>query len=421
MDKSDADRIDEALKNLPHPGFKWRDRAGGSRVPYWFADPAAVKAGYPLKSSNLSPFQHDARLISQRCERLQSEMNAWRRGGGAGSGHVPAFDGTFKTLIEIYRSDPESPYNADITASTRKSYAVYAARLMQHIGELRIDECDGRDVRRWFNVWAEREDSGNSRSPYLHLPRGRTILAVLCAAVSFGVLCRRAGCAEFQVVLQQMEFPKPRPRTSAPTRKQMQAAATAAAENGARSRALCYAIQFETTLRQTDVRGEWVEMHDPRPSAVTDRGRKWIGPTWADIDENLIFRVTHGKTRNTTQARSLYDLKACPMVMEQLQHIPPEKRRGPLIVNEATGLPYSYSAFRRGWHGDYKAAGIPKSVWNRDTRAGGNTEAQDSGALLEDRKQVIGHTAKSATTGQVYDRGVLEAHRRVMKKRTGQD
>jgi hypothetical protein len=66
---------------------------------------------------------------------------------------------------------------------------------------------------------------------------------------------------------------------------------------------------------------------------------------------------------------------------------------------------------------DYKAAGIPEDVWNRDTRAGGVTEADMAGTKPDDRRKIAGH-AKEATT-EIYERDVLEAHRRVMQARRG--
>ena len=70
-----------------------------------------------------------------------------------------------------------------------------------------------------------------------------------------------------------------------------------------------YALQFETTLRQRDVIGEWVELADPRPSSILGYGQKWLGPTWANIDDNLIMRVTPSKTENTTEKRVTFDLE----------------------------------------------------------------------------------------------------------------
>jgi hypothetical protein len=55
-------------------------------------------------------------------------------------------------------------------------------------------------------------------------------------------------------------------------------------------------------------------------------------------------------------------------------------------------------------------------MWNRDIRAGGNTEAQQAGTRLEDRAKVAGH-APERTIADVYDRDRLEAFRRVARAR----
>ena len=122
-------------------------------------------------------------------------------------------------------------------------------------------------------------------------------LTVLKSAVSFGVICRLAGCVDFNTILAELEFPGNRPRRFAPTAADIEAVRQAAHQAGAPQRALAYALQFETTLRQWDVIGQWVPLSDPRPSAIIDKGKKWIGPTWAHIDADLILRrLVHCKT-----------------------------------------------------------------------------------------------------------------------------
>jgi len=115
------------------------------------------------------------------------------------------------------------------------------------------------------------------------------------------------------------------------------------------------------------------------------------------------------------------DLKMCPMVMEELAKVPVEARRGPIIVNPRTGLPYRNWYFGEVWRKVRKATGIAKSVWNRDARAGGVTEARQAAAptpdnLLDDVAKQAGHSNKR-TTARVYDRDRLEAARRVAQAR----
>jgi hypothetical protein len=314
------------------------------------------------------------------------------------------FDGTFRSLFNLYEVDPESTFHG-ITARTRKAYLIYLRKMHRHIGTLRIDACDGRDVKRWFAEW--RNDNGTDR-----LPRARMALAVLKAAVSFGVVCRQHGCRDFKAILGELEFDTPDARTHAPTADQIIAARKAAHENGAPLRALLYALQFDTNLRQEDIIGQWVPMKDPRPSAILHKGQKWIGPNVTAI-ENNILRVKPSKTAETTGVALVFDLSICPMVMEEIGQI--KGRTGPLIINEHTGEPYRPTAMTDGWRADYARAGLPKDMWNRDIRAWAVTEGRRAAASKDDIRKLSGH-AKETTT-DIYDRDFLEVQERVMTAR----
>lgn len=395
-----------AEKNLRTPGLKWRKRAGGKKVPVWVARESAVEQGYPVKTANLQSVSHDPVLLARRCQRLQSEMRAWLSGRRK---RKPVYDQTFRSLIELWQTDPESPYDG-IKASSRHPYDIYAAKLVEHIGSKHVSKTDGRDLKRWFKLWAGVD---NLKDPDAKIPRARMAFTVLKSAVKFGVACRREGCAELYAIMQTLEFPTNKRRKFAPTAEQVTAARKAAHAAGAPSRALAYAIQFETTLRQWDVTGQFVPLSDIRPSSILAYGMKWIGPTWDQVSKDLVLSLKHGKTEDTTGAEGDFDLKECPMVMEELQHV--TDLSGPLIVNEKTGLPYRYQAYKDGWKSDFKKAGIDPRVWNRDLRAGGNTEASKAGVGVEDRAKVSGHS--KVINAKVYDRDVLEAHRRTMRAR----
>jgi integrase len=94
----------------------------------------------------------------------------------------------------------------------------------------------------------------------------------------------------------------------------------------------------------------------------------------------------------------------------------PTGRSGPLIVNPRTHLPYRHEYFRVLWHKCAAESGISRSIWNRDLRAGGITEARQAGAPTDDVAKTAGHASKR-TTAKVYDRDTIEAARRVAKAR----
>lgn len=382
------------------PGLKWRKRKHGPDVPYWFPSEEAIAAGYPVKSANLNELAPDPVNLVKRAERLQSEMLRWLSGKRTSR---PVFDGSFKSMFLVYQTDPQSTFFTNCNANTRETYTVYLKKLIAHVGMIRIDHTDGRDVGRWFEIWRE---SG--------LAAAKMAFAVMKAAISFGVICRFKGCVEFKEVLDEMAFESLKSRTQAPTAAEIIAVRAAAHMNGAPLRALCYAIQFETTLRQWDVTGQWIPLSDPRPSLVLFGKKKWIGPQWAQI-EDLRLKIKPTKTQDTTGVEVSFDLASCPMVIEELALLGEAPRSGPLIVNHRTGRPYTHPVFRQGWRADATRAGLPVTLQDRDLRAGGITEGGRAGAAKDDRRKLAAHAQERTT--EIYDRDQLEAHRRVMQAR----
>ena len=265
---------------------------------------------------------------------------------------------------------------------------------------------------------------------YKKIAKARFCIAILKAALTYGILCKFKACAAFKETLSVCDFPTLRGRKHAPTADQIIAARKAAHAKGHAPLALAYAIQFEGTNRQTDVMGQWVPVSDRAVSAVIDGNKKWIGPSWTNVDRHLVLRFMPSKTDRTTQKEVVIDFKACPMVMDELQHFPPEARQGPLIVNPETGLPYLYRRHKNLWRrtdtrkagrilsGIAVEAGIPPEIWNRDLRAGGISEARRAAVPLADVAKVAGHAHERTTDG--YDRTALETQQRLMKARVQQ-
>ncbi|MBR0937422.1 integrase [Bradyrhizobium jicamae] len=400
--------MDHQDARLATPGLKRRKRKTGPPVPYWFATDEAIAAGYTVRSANLREIADDPVALAKRCQRLQAEMLTFLSGRDLDP--VGAFDGTFGAALKHYETDSESPYNTEIKPGVRRVYGIYLKRLHGHIGALRIDHHDGRHAKRWFAEWRKDEDGSD------HLPRALMVLAVLKAAISFGVLCRLAGCKAFQDVLAELETPKPKARTSAPSAEQITAVRKAAHAAGRPRLALLYALVYETTGRTFDFLGEWFALDYQKPSAVIARGQKWIGPMWSAIDANGIMTIKPTKTEDTSEVEVVFDLTCCPMVMEELTMVPEDERSGPLIIDTRTKVPFPYTTFRYYWREDFAAAELPESIWCRDLRAGGSTEGRKFGASKDDLRMVMGHTNERQTDN--YDRAKLEAFRRVMSART---
>ena len=98
---------------------------------------------------------------------------------------------------------------------------------------------------------------------------------------------------------------------------------------------------------------------------------KWVGPMWSQIDDNLILRYTPAKTQFTSGAEVVLDLAAADGDGRTGQGAG-EARRGPLIVNPRTGLPYMQLVLpSRVAQGPQANRHPERRVWNRDMRAGG--------------------------------------------------
>jgi hypothetical protein len=50
----------------------------------------------------------------------------------------------------------------------------------------------------------------------------------------------------------------------------------------------------------------------------------------------MVLRKTHTKTGAYVE----FDLKLYPMILEEIQRVPRQKRIGPMIISERTGEPY---------------------------------------------------------------------------------
>lgn len=158
-------------------------RFNGKR-PVWRASKAAIAKGFPLKSVHLSHLASDPKALRQRCERLQAEMLSWLTGRKTGADVI--FDGTFRSLLDVYQTDPQSSYHS-LKRSSRLPYDVYIRMMRAEIGERLIDNCDGRDVARWFEAWSAPARQGASRQ----VAKARMAIAVLKAALTFGIMCRK--------------------------------------------------------------------------------------------------------------------------------------------------------------------------------------------------------------------------------------
>lgn len=404
------------------PGLKWRPIKAGYQA-IWRAHPQDVKRGYAFKSMRIwestaaspEPGEIAKAFIAERCQLLHAEVLVWRGGGIVEMG---AYDKTWGSLVRCYRTDPDSPYHKKRYA-TREHYDSLSKRIVTDYGTVRIADTDARTLLRMHEKWSD-----NSKK----VSMGHAMIGMLRTVTTFGAtLLKCADCKAIRSDLHDMRVENAKPREHHLTAEQ----ATAIRKHAhtmqgpfRHSVALAQALQFDGTMRQKDILGEWVPIDEPGPlSDVISGNLKWIrGLRGEEIDENFILRhITSKKNKLLT-----LDLKLCPMVMmefrlmaglgplDQLErgHVP---AKGPLIINEQTGEPWMAANFRHVWRDLARACGVPDHIRNMDTRSGAITEALAAGASMEDVRKSATHSNSSMTSR--YSRGDEVATAKVLQHR----
>ena len=388
------------------PGIRARRRRGGSVAFYWIASDASkspLVKEYPVRTVRLH-FDTDEER-SARCWRLTAELKEWLTSRGGGK---QAFNGTLTSLIDCYQRDEDSPYRA-VKWNTSRHYDEILALIAAAYGARRVDALTGKDFARWYRVFKEPATPDGSE----RLRRAYNCMKLLRIVCNYGAASGYHRCAEVAVMLSKMRFSPPAPRKVAMAYDQAKAIIQTAIAQGRPSIALAQALQFELSLRQRDVIGEWIDDETPRVQGIVARGMRWTGGTaWSDIGPDLVLSKTTSKTGTLGQ----WDLSRYPLVSCALQAFEPLAGRvGPLIVSESTGLPYSQRNFWSHWRDIAAAAEVPPGVWNMDSRAGGITEGADAGATVEDLRLHATHSDPKITTR--YVRSALDSTRRVASLR----
>ena len=370
--------------------------------PYWVPPKRDIASGYRPKTRPLAHVASNDQIVAL-CDAYNADVQLWRSGYNRPE---KDWDYTIGMLLDRYQSDESSPYQS-LRPGSLVPYRHYIPKLIDEIGMSTVTGVTGVDIMRWHKVWS---DNGE------YLAASAMKRAVLAAAVSYGVMLRFDGCADFLAVIKETnkKIPQPRRREHVITAAQVIAARESAHANGRPGWALAYALAFETTLRLWDVIGQWAPMGAEGVSDVTAYGKKWIGLRWEHIGPDMVLRYLPSKTSGKTGKSVTYPLTMAPMVMEELALVPEIARKGPVIL--AGKRPPFAETFRKGWRVDRDAAGISRNVWARDLRASGITEARAGDANLDDAAMVAGHSGKH-TTGAVYDRANLQAAERFAEAR----
>jgi hypothetical protein len=342
------------------------------------------------------------RKLEQKCKMLTNEMLAWL--GDPGGENKPVYDGTIAALIRCYRSDPKSPYQG-LAQNTQRGYDDWCRTLDRAIGKWRVDRLSGQNLRDCFLNLLEPASPG--RAPRVRLAKAcvRSMLSIL---LNYGAELGLPGCLELAQVLERMTLRVPKDiRTAWKTKRPNKVAmsyehASAIVQEGLarksrrhRSVAIGVAAQFEFTLRQIDVIGEWEKLkgaEEISSGTIVSRRRVWRpGLRFEDV-----ARGTLDLTTSKNDAKAIFDVTAYPLFIHALTSVPENERHGPLVVDEE-GMPVRRRYYQDLYRDVADAAGVPRAVWNMFARHGGVTEAHEAGADLVDVSKHAQHADLNTT------------------------
>lgn len=294
-------------------------------------------------------------------------------------------------VIDAYQTDPLSSFHGQ-RFHVRQNHAGMLRRIRDQHGATPIALITGRTLIEWHAGW-----KGDDKVAMAH-----SMIGQLRTVFSFGFThLADPHCERISQILHRLKFPMAGARTERITADQADAVRTWAHIVGWHSIALAQALQFELMLRQKDVIGEWVPLSEPGDSDEVWDDQKWLrGLRWSEIDDDLILRHVTSKKQKPVEV----DLKLSPMVMEELaflDEIPDGDE--PVIINEATGMPWTASEYRRKWRIVARYARVPDNVFNMDSRSGGISEAFEAGVTPERIQKSATHS-DLRTTGR-YNRG----------------
>lgn len=394
--------------DFPTPGLKRRPNKDGTERLVWVARADLVKAGYEPKTIRLHYAPDELALISSACQRHQAEMLSWATTRGDPGRRT--FDGSIADLVRRYQTDPESPYKR-VKWNTRRLYDSTLGSIERAFGKRQIGSLGLVDFRRWYDAArTPSKPDGPERTRKAH-----GIISMLRRIFNYGVAAELKGCQRCAAILAATDFAQPAPRRKKLELTHVLAVVAKAIEEGVTSIALGTAIQFETTMRQRDVIGEW----EPLPAGDLGEGgivlgrRRWAnGLLWSHISAELVLR----KDTTKTGAEAAHDLTLCPIVIEVLEMIPIERRVGPVIVEEKSGRPYAEWMYAREWRRIATLADVPADIWNMDARAGGISEADDAGAEIDMIRSAAAHSQATMTTR--YIRSTIGKSRAVARLRS---
>jgi hypothetical protein len=407
-------QVGEQSLEIQAPGFKSM-RRGAERQFYWIKDDHAEFALYEPKTLRIYVGGLDPKAAGERiqriCQREQEAMLAWADGNASDRERLgPKYDGTLKSVIELYRNDEESSF-PNLKDNTKQSYRDSLKIVAETIGLRRLDRLHPKNFRRYYNNWREPAESGGEE----RIRRAYGCIQMVRVVLSYGIEADIPECKRLRDGLSRMSFEKNPPREEIMSFEQAESIVDLCLKENDVSMALTQAVAFDCMFRQGDIRGDWREeslTYVLRPGEVQRGSKIWSGMTIDQLRPGGVLSVRTSKTGQPVA----HAIDKCTLVMRCLERLDRSNPFAP-VAARPDGKPWAdRQSFAKAWRKYATAAGLPKNVWNMDTRASAITEAAASGVSDDDIASTGAHDNKR-TTRAIYKREAKQISERVQAAR----
>jgi hypothetical protein len=395
------------------PGLK----VGRNNLRYWIArqvvrDPM----GFPDACIPL-PVGADKAEIATLCQEHAARLRAWIDEQKKAEQVEPQatktrYDGSVLSACRVYQEHPFSPFNTNVKHNTRATYLSSLRLIERTVGPRLIRNLTVLDVQNWYIQWRKPAEPGRAE----RIDRAHDAVSMFRTVLWFMTALRRPECKQLAEELKAVRFEKGRAREQEITYQQVMAFIRKAQQMGqsgiipadrAVHMSIAVAAQFDLMVRQMDIIGQWAP-RAPAPklpkgaATLIDGNKVWSGFfTWENVPGwRWRMRTSKSKYRSAMS----FDLSDFGILFPLLEAVPHEHRTGPIVKGEGD-LPVRQSSFGKWFRQIARAAGIPDDVWNMDARAGGATEAEESGAELENIQAALTHSKKETTLRYIRQRG----------------
>lgn len=302
-------------------------------------------------------------------------------------------DGTWRWLIESYRSDRYSPIN-EVKANTRAGYLQACDYWQGAIGHTLMSDTSFETIK---EIEAGMKANGRSVA-FISRAFNR-----MRSIVRHGAAKEDKEAIRIAGILSRIKFKTPPKRGISPTREQVLSVIDAADARGLVSYGTGLMIQWWFGLRGVDVFGHYLPTNDEEGGIRNGKGEMWQdGLTWDMFAPDLsYFTKVISKTRDSLPEPLRFGLEDLPELRSRLEAT--SNRVGPVVLGRR-GMPYELQSRSRQWARLRNDLGLPSDIKMMDTRAGAITEAKRMGADIASLRDAAGHVDVSTTSRYMRDR-----------------